>query len=125
MAASNAPHPGRPVRGSETGRPIMAAFDLLGRRWTLRIVGELGDRAFGFNELQRTIGRVSTSVLATRLRELRAAGVVTATEEGRYELTDLGRSLLVALAPLFVWSDHWADQAGAERNELPPSYSGR
>ena len=34
------------VRGSRTGRPIMALLDLLGRRWTLRIIWELReDRA--------------------------------------------------------------------------------
>jgi DNA-binding HxlR family transcriptional regulator len=36
----------RRVRGSRTGRPVMALLDLLGRRWTLRIVWELReDRA--------------------------------------------------------------------------------
>ena len=37
------PRPGRPVRGSQTGRPIMALMDLLGRRWTLRVIWELRD----------------------------------------------------------------------------------
>ena len=32
------PKPGRRVRGSSTGRPIMALLDLLGRRMTLRIL---------------------------------------------------------------------------------------
>ena len=36
--------PGRPARGSKSGRPIMALLDLLGRRWTLRIVWELRER---------------------------------------------------------------------------------
>ena len=35
--------PGRPVRGSRTGRPVMALLDLLGRRWTLRVLSELRD----------------------------------------------------------------------------------
>ena len=37
------PKPGTPVRGSRTGRPIMAALDLLGRRWALRVLWELRD----------------------------------------------------------------------------------
>jgi len=37
------PRPGRVVRGSATGRPLMAALDLLGRRWALRILWELTD----------------------------------------------------------------------------------
>jgi len=102
----------------------MAAFDLLGRRWTLRIVGDLGEGALGFNELHRAIGSVSTSVLATRLRELRAAAIVTTDDDGRYLLTELGRSLLVALAPLWVWSDHWARANGSAPNDPPPGYGG-
>ena len=35
--------PGQPVRGSASGRPIMALLDLLGRRWALRILWELRD----------------------------------------------------------------------------------
>jgi len=35
------PKPGTRVRGSRTGRPIMALIDLLGRRWALRVVWEL------------------------------------------------------------------------------------
>ena len=35
------------VRGSRTGRPVMALLDLLGRRWTLRIVWELRDGPLG------------------------------------------------------------------------------
>ena len=38
-----AAHPGAPVRGSRTGRPVMALLDLLGRRWSLRVLWELRD----------------------------------------------------------------------------------
>jgi DNA-binding HxlR family transcriptional regulator len=37
------PRPGEPVRGSATGRPLIAALDLFGRRWSLRIIWELRD----------------------------------------------------------------------------------
>ena len=42
----------RAVRGSRSGRPIMALLDLLGRRWTLRVLWELRADALGFRELQ-------------------------------------------------------------------------
>jgi DNA-binding HxlR family transcriptional regulator len=71
-----APFPGRPVRGSATGRPIMALLDLLGRRWTLRILWELRSDALGFRELQSRCDDMSASVLNQRLGELREAGVV-------------------------------------------------
>jgi hypothetical protein len=47
------PQVGRPVRGSKTGRPIMAALDLLGRRSSLRILWELrAGSALTFRALQ-------------------------------------------------------------------------
>src|SRR6185436_20644032 len=65
-----APRPGRPVRGSTTGRPLMAALDLLGRRWTLRILWELRDGPVGFRDLQARCDAMSPSVLHQRLNEL-------------------------------------------------------
>lgn len=95
----------------------MAAFDLLGRRWTLRIIGELGEGPVGFNELQRRLDGASSSVLSTRLRELVAVGIAEVGEGGLYRLSEVGGALLVALAPLWVWSDTWAEAVGAQPNE--------
>lgn len=98
----------------------MAAFDLLGRRWTLRIVGELGESPLGFNELQRRLGGASSSVLATRLKELSAAGLAQTDATGRYALTETGAELLVAIEALWTWSDRWAQQHDAAPNEPIP-----
>lgn len=46
------PKPGHKVRGSDTGRPIMALLDLLGRRWALRIIWELRATPLTFRELR-------------------------------------------------------------------------
>ena len=67
------PRPGRPVRGSQTGRPIMALMDLLGRRWTLRVIWELRDGRLTFRALQEACGGLSPTVLNQRVRELRRA----------------------------------------------------
>src|ERR1700761_5051140 len=80
------PKPGSPVRGSQTGRPIMALLDLLGRRWALRVIWELRDGPLSFRELQTRGGAISSSVLNDRLAELREAGIVETTEAG-YRLT--------------------------------------
>ncbi len=101
------PRPGRRVRGSRTGRPIMAALDLLGRRWALRVLWELRGGPLTFRALRDACEDVSPSVLNTRLRELRAAGVVERTPEG-YAVTSAGRSLCRALAPLQRWAEDWA-----------------
>lgn len=101
------PLPGRPVRGSTTGRPIMALLDLLGRRWTLRILWELrGDATLTFRALQQRCDGVSSSVLATRLRELGEADLADHAGDG-YTLTDQGRSLFGTLVQLDAWAAGW------------------
>src|SRR5258707_10889305 len=97
----------RAVRGSRTGRPIMALLDLLGRRWTLRIVWELRDGPLTSRALRAACDEASPTVLQARLCELREARFVAAGEGG-YRLTDLGRSLLEAFAPLYGLADIWA-----------------
>ncbi|NUW38828.1 winged helix-turn-helix transcriptional regulator [Nonomuraea rhodomycinica] len=116
MAAS-APQPGVPVRGSSSGRPVMAALDLLGRRWTMRILWELSLEPAGFRELQRRCERMSSSVLSTRLDELTAARLTAVRDDG-YRLTPLGRDLVEALAPLDAWSRRWA----RELHDAPPNH---
>lgn len=105
------PRPGRPVRGSRTGRPIMAAFDLLGRRWALRVLWELRDGALTFRSLQADCESVSPAVLNTRLGDLRDAGLVVLEPQG-YALTQLGAELIDALAPLDRWSTRWERSLG-------------
>ena len=101
-----APRPGKPVRGSRSGRPIMALLDVLGRRWALRILWELRDGALRFRELQERCGGMSPSVLNERLAELREAGIARDGEEG-YTLSAEGRRLLKDLAPLQRWAERW------------------
>jgi DNA-binding HxlR family transcriptional regulator len=106
-----APAPGAPVRGSSTGRPIMALLDLLGRRWALRVIWELRGERLAFRALQARCEGMSSSVLNQRLRELRAAGIVELTAGG-YELSPEGRHLLNAFRPISEWAERWAARAG-------------
>ena len=101
------PEPGRAVRGSESGRPIMALLDLLGRRWTLRVIWELRDGPLLFRSLQERCDGMSSSVLNERLKELQAAGIAAGGGDG-YALTREGRKLLDAYAPLDAWAKRWA-----------------
>jgi DNA-binding HxlR family transcriptional regulator len=101
------PVPGRPVRGSTTGEPIMALLDLLGRRWALRVIWELRSEPLSFRELQECCAGMSSSVLNDRLRELREADVVSLTPAG-YELSKEGQALLDAYEPLQAWAKRWA-----------------
>lgn len=85
----------------------MVALDLLGRRSALRILWELREgRPLTFRALQEA-AQTNPSLLNTRLRELREAGLLAHEGEG-YELTPSGRSLLVALKPLAQWASDWS-----------------
>jgi DNA-binding HxlR family transcriptional regulator len=101
------PRPGRSVRGSRTGRPIMALIDLLGRRWALRVIWELREAPLPFRALQDACGGVSPTVLNERLKELRESRLVDLMRRDGYELTPLGRQLQQLLVPLSVWSGRW------------------
>jgi DNA-binding HxlR family transcriptional regulator len=94
------------VRGSTTGRPIMALLDLLGRRWSLRVLWELHDGPQTFRALQAACDGMSPTSLNRRLTELRTAGIVEHTDAG-YELTKSGRDLLRAFKPLNEWAKRW------------------
>jgi len=99
------PRIGQPVRGSTTGRPLMVALDLLGRRTALRVLWELREGSLTFRALQEAC-ETNTRLLNTRLTELREVDLVEHAEGG-YRLTDEGRRLSKALKPLSAWADQW------------------
>ncbi|UCZ60487.1 MULTISPECIES: winged helix-turn-helix transcriptional regulator [Mycolicibacterium] len=99
----------------------MAAFDLLSRRWAISVLWELRGGPVGFRELSRALPTISSSVLATRLRELTEVQITETTNTGKYSLTAVGVDLLYALAPLKAWSHGWARQLGVEGFELDQS----
>jgi DNA-binding HxlR family transcriptional regulator len=86
-----------------SSHPIANLFDLLGRRWALRVLWELRDEPVPYRRLRERCDRVSSSVLATRLREFSAAGIVEQGDAG-YALTASGRELLDHLRPLNDWA---------------------
>lgn len=112
------PKPGQPVRGSQTGRPIMALLDLLGRRWVMRIIWELRDTPLTFRELRERCDAMSPTVLNQRLHELRETHIIEIAQAGGYTLSQSGESLLEAMMPLLRWSEEWqkmlAEGAGCD-----------
>ena len=112
------PRPGAPVRGSATGRPIMALFDLASRRWTLRVLWELSQagESVTFRELRARCADMSSSVLTKRVAELRQAHLVTRHRDG-YGLSELGLGLIASMQPLLAWSQVWAMELDAAADE--------
>jgi DNA-binding HxlR family transcriptional regulator len=95
-------------------RAVDGVLDLLGRRWSLRLVWELRRSTLAFSELRGRTG-ISPSVLSARLDELVRAGVVERDPGRRYRLSGNGRELARILYEL----NRWAEQAGvSSRNEL-------
>ncbi|MEV4539901.1 helix-turn-helix domain-containing protein [Asanoa sp. NPDC049518] len=101
----------------------MAALDLFGRRWSLRIVWELQRGALGFRALRQHCDNMSSSVLRQRLTELMEARIVKQEPDAAYALTPLGQRAYRALRPLVRWSDDWAgalaDDDPATATETP------
>jgi DNA-binding HxlR family transcriptional regulator len=90
----------------------MAALDLLGRRWALRILWELRQGPLGARALRERCDGMSSSVLYGRLAELLDAGLVERDAADRYRLSELGRSLGRAIEPLDAWARTWAEKLG-------------
>lgn len=90
---------------------LAAALDIVGARWALLIVEQLLDGPQRYGDLHRDLG-VPTNILATRLRELEEAGVLTRLplrhNTRAYALTDRGRALREAIIALGRWG---ADEA--------------
>jgi DNA-binding HxlR family transcriptional regulator len=103
------PKAGTKVRGSQSGRPIMAILDLLGRRWALRILWELHQGGpHSFRTLQKLCGDISPTILNSRLKELREAGIVDLREGGGYLITEQGIALGRIIVQLNTWAKGWA-----------------
>jgi DNA-binding HxlR family transcriptional regulator len=82
---------------------VARALEVLGERWTLLIARELMLGARTFTGIRRGLPRIPRATLASRLRGLRAAGIVEVMG-GEYRLTGAG----VALAPIIREFARWA-----------------
>jgi DNA-binding HxlR family transcriptional regulator len=85
---------------------VTRGLELVGERWALLIVRDLlvGPRRYG--ELAAGLARIPTNILAARLKELQAAGVIRRVPHSRvivYELTDYGRELEPVVIALGAW----------------------
>ncbi len=100
------------VRGSRTGRPIMALLDLLGRRWSLRILWELREQSMTSRALRTACDEASPTVLNERLKELREAGFIELVPASGYGLTQMGRELRETLMPLHRFAGRWSKERG-------------
>lgn len=101
--------------------PVREVLDRVGDKWSVLIVVLLGRQTHRFGELHRMIDGISQRMLTLTLRSLVRDGLVARTPHATvpprvdYELTDLGRTLLVPLSALNDWAVAHRDDVRAAR----------
>ena len=95
--------------------PVAVASEIFAERWTPIILRELVLGSRGFNDIHRGVPRISRALLAKRLRDLAAAGVIEAVDGG-YQLTDAGQELGEVVKSLGAWGARWT--APVQRDRL-------
>jgi DNA-binding HxlR family transcriptional regulator len=89
--------------------PVAHALGLVGERWALLVVLELMRGPKRYTDLAENLRGIGTNILASRLRDLEAGGVVTKrtlpppAASKVYELTDYGRELRPVIRELALW----------------------
>ncbi|MEO1950974.1 helix-turn-helix domain-containing protein [Thioclava sp.] len=94
--------------------PVAMAAEILCTRWTMVLVRELVAGSTRFNDIRRGVPRMSRTLLAQRLRELEAAGIVErhpveGTQAVDYLLTDAGKDLLPLVEAFGIWGQKWVE----------------
>lgn len=95
---------------------VARALEVLGERWTLLVVRELLLGARTFTEIRCGIPRVPRATLSSRLRGLRAAGIVELVA-GEYRLTESGAALFPVVRELARWATA-AERAALAEDDL-------
>jgi DNA-binding HxlR family transcriptional regulator len=104
--------------------PVGGVADALGKKWTLPLIGVLGNRPVNrFGEIADALEGVGAKALSDRLRDLQSLGLVSrevfaeVPTRVEYRLTHKGVSLRRALVPLLDWAAR--EEAGVARSTNP------
>lgn len=98
--------------------PSRRMLDLLGNKWSSRVLYELSDGPKRYNELQRGVEGISYKMLTKTLRQLEAFNLIdrkalpVIPPHVEYSLTPLGVALLGELVKLVYWGFDHADELG-------------
>lgn len=111
------------------GCPVARALDVIGDWWSLLIIRDAFDGSRRFTEFQTGLG-IAKGVLATRLRELTARGILQTgpasdgTAYREYVLTEKGRGLFLVLVALRQWGEGHLYRADEPRSLLVDAEAG-
>lgn len=103
--------------------PIALAAEVLTERWTPLVIRELLCGSVRFNDLQRGVPRMSSSLLAQRLKDLQFSGLVERRRgDGgwEYHLTPAGRELFPVVEKMGLWAQRWLRHELVDGANLDP-----
>src|SRR6185437_8845504 len=104
--------------------PVALAAEVLAERWTPLVIRELLLGSVRFNDLQRGVPRMSSSLLARRLKELQFAGIVERRRRvgagWEYHLTPAGRELFPVVEKMGLWAQRWLRHKLVDAAHLDP-----
>ena len=89
------------------------AVELVGRRWTGVVLRAMLQGATRYTDIRAAVPDLSDKMLAERLKELEAEGIVSRTVipstpvRVEYHLTEKGRALDAAVAAVAAWAEAW------------------
>ncbi|WP_448604530.1 winged helix-turn-helix transcriptional regulator [Thermoleptolyngbya sp.] len=102
--------------------PVRDVLDRIGDKWSLLSLCALADGKLRFMDIKRAIGDVSQRMLTQTLRHLERDGYITrrvyptVPPRVEYELSELGRSLLVPVQQLIAWAETHHPEIAAARD---------
>ena len=115
----------------EDCRAVSEVLSRVGDKWTILVVGELGNGPKRFNEIRRALGSISQRMLTLTLRGLERDGLVTRTVfptvplKVEYELTKLGCSLLEPVSGIGLWARQHRTAIEAARQRFDSAATAR
>lgn len=112
-----------------SGCPSREVLDIIANKWTVLVLHVINAGVVRYSELQRKIPGISQKVLTGVLRELEENGIITRTiypvvpPKVEYEITQLGRTLVVTLEALQIWAENHIPQVHAAREVYKKKYA--
>ena len=107
--------------------PVASFLDIIGDKWTLLVIRDLFAGVRRYNEFLAGPERITTNILADRLKLLEAEGLISRTPYQQnplryeYALTEKGRAIKPVLQAVCDWSQTWLPDRGARVAPRPES----
>jgi DNA-binding HxlR family transcriptional regulator len=105
--------------------PISVAAEVIAERWTPLVLRSFFCGASRFNEIHKSVPRMSTALLSSRLKELEYAKIIEQvpsphTRGKAYRLTEAGQELFAVLDQMGTWAQRWLRRDITSDENLDP-----